>query len=196
MRKILILSLLLLVAALPVAAQSLVGTVTGTVSGAGTLSIGDGTLDTTFVPRNGPNDTVRCVRARSNQYPFMLGGSFTYVDGLARSRVASINVDDPAVITSQPVNRTVAHGATTSFTVVASGTPAERSTTTQGVYGAAGTLGGILMSWLTGRMLDSQGYTPVLCVMGSLHVLAAVVVLIMVRRKQRPQESGTALGTV
>lgn len=50
-----------------------------------------------------------------------------------------------------------------------------------GLTGAAGTLGGILMSWLTGRMLDHQGYTPVLCLMGSLHVFAAVVVLLMVR---------------
>jgi ACS family hexuronate transporter-like MFS transporter len=61
-----------------------------------------------------------------------------------------------------------------------------------GLTGAAGTLGGILMSWLTGRMLDSQGYTPVLCVMGSLHVLAAVVILIMVRRGHGGQEPGTA----
>ena len=61
-----------------------------------------------------------------------------------------------------------------------------------GLTGAAGTLGGILMTWLTGKMLDSQGYTPVLCVMGSLHVLAAVVVLIMVRRKNTVQEPQAA----
>jgi ACS family hexuronate transporter-like MFS transporter len=66
-----------------------------------------------------------------------------------------------------------------------------------GLTGAAGTLGGILMSWFTGRMLDAQGYTPVLCLLGSLHVLAAVVVLIMVRRKQGDQAPGTAaLGAV
>ncbi len=64
-----------------------------------------------------------------------------------------------------------------------------------GLTGAAGTLGGILMSWFTGRMLDAQGYTPVLCLMGSLHVLAAVVVLIMVRPKHGGQAPGTvALG--
>jgi hypothetical protein len=46
-------------------------------------------------------------------------------------------------------------------------------------------------------MLDNQGYTPVLCLLGSLHVLAAVVVLIMVRRKQGAQEPGAAaLGAV
>jgi copper homeostasis protein CutC len=51
------------------------------------------------------------------------------------------------------------------------------------------------MSWFTGRMLDAQGYTPVLCLMGSLHVLAAVVVLIMVRPKHGGQAPGTvALG--
>jgi ACS family hexuronate transporter-like MFS transporter len=61
-----------------------------------------------------------------------------------------------------------------------------------GLTGAAGTFGGILMAWLTGRMLDSQGYTPVLCVMGSLHVVAAVVVLLMVRRKQSDPASGAA----
>ena len=66
-----------------------------------------------------------------------------------------------------------------------------------GLTGAAGTLGGILMAWLTGRMLDAQGYTPVLCLMGSLHVLAAVVILIMVRRKQgAPAPGATALGPV
>ena len=53
-----------------------------------------------------------------------------------------------------------------------------------GLTGAAGTFGGILVAELTGRMLDAhQGYTPVLCLMGSLHVVAAVVVLIMVRGK-------------
>ncbi len=61
-----------------------------------------------------------------------------------------------------------------------------------GLTGAAGTLGGILMSWFTGRMLDAQGYTPVLCLMGSLHVVAAVVVLIMVRRKHVSQEPGVS----
>lgn len=59
-----------------------------------------------------------------------------------------------------------------------------------GLTGAAGTLGGILMAWLTGRMLDSQGYTPVLCLLGSLHVLAAVVILVMVRRKPGAQAPG------
>jgi ACS family hexuronate transporter-like MFS transporter len=59
-----------------------------------------------------------------------------------------------------------------------------------GLTGAAGTLGGILMAWLTGRMLDSQGYTPVLCLLGSLHVLAAVLVLIMVRGKKAPGSPG------
>jgi ACS family hexuronate transporter-like MFS transporter len=61
-----------------------------------------------------------------------------------------------------------------------------------GLTGAAGTLGGILMAWLTGRMLDSQGYTPVLCLLGSLHVLAAVVVLIMVHRKTSDGQPGAA----
>lgn len=61
-----------------------------------------------------------------------------------------------------------------------------------GLTGAAGTLGGILMSWFTGRMLDSQGYTPVLCLLGSLHVLAAAVVLLMVRRKQATPATGEA----
>ena len=66
-----------------------------------------------------------------------------------------------------------------------------------GLTGAAGTLGGILMIWYTGRMLDARGYTPVLCVLGSLHVLAAVVVLIMVRRKQSTQKpEAAALGAV
>jgi hypothetical protein len=41
-------------------------------------------------------------------------------------------------------------------------------------------------------MLDAQGYTPVLCLLGSLHVLAAVLVLIMVRRKRDAPESGAA----
>jgi ACS family hexuronate transporter-like MFS transporter len=63
---------------------------------------------------------------------------------------------------------------------------------TYGLTGAAGTLGGILMSWLTGRMLDAQGYTPVLCLMGSLHVLAAVLVLLMVRRQNAAREPGAA----
>ena len=69
--------------------------------------------------------------------------------------------------------------------------------TAYGLTGAAGTFGGILMAWLTGRMLDanSQDYTPVLCLMGSLHVFAAVVVLVMVRRKKAVREPvASALG--
>jgi ACS family hexuronate transporter-like MFS transporter len=66
-----------------------------------------------------------------------------------------------------------------------------------GLTGAAGTLGGILMAWFTGRMLDDQGYTPVLCLLGSLHVLAAGVVLLMVRRKPSDPAAGVAtLGAV
>jgi ACS family hexuronate transporter-like MFS transporter len=62
---------------------------------------------------------------------------------------------------------------------------------TYGLTGAAGTLGGILMSWLTGQMLDDRGYTPVLILMGSLHVLAAAVVLAMVRRKNVGKDTET-----
>ena len=63
-----------------------------------------------------------------------------------------------------------------------------------GLIGAAGTFCGILVAELTGRMLDAhQGYTPGLCLLGSLHVLAAVVVLIMVRGKKAAPEPGAAV---
>jgi len=62
--------------------------------------------------------------------------------------------------------------------------PKHQVASTYGLTGAGGTLGGILMSWLAGSILEKHGYTPILILMGSLHVIAALIVLIMVRQKK------------
>jgi MFS transporter, ACS family, hexuronate transporter len=67
--------------------------------------------------------------------------------------------------------------------------PKHQVASTYGLTGAGGTLGGILMSWLAGSVLEKYGYTPILVLMGSLHVIAALTVLIMVRPKEDPSFS-------
>ena len=62
--------------------------------------------------------------------------------------------------------------------------PKRQVASAYGLTGAGGTLGGIIFSWIVGRVLQDFGYAPVFAMMGSLHVLAAIVVLVMVRQKK------------
>ncbi|MDE3068177.1 MAG: MFS transporter [Verrucomicrobiota bacterium] len=64
--------------------------------------------------------------------------------------------------------------------------PKHQVASTYGLTGAGGTFGGIIMSWVVGEILQRQGYTPVLVMMGSLHIIAAVVVLVLVRPRESP----------
>jgi ACS family hexuronate transporter-like MFS transporter len=56
--------------------------------------------------------------------------------------------------------------------------------TTYGLTAAGGTVGGILMSVYVGEMLSTIGYHPVFLVIGSLHVVAAIVLFLTIRPPQ------------
>ncbi len=67
-----------------------------TVSGVGRNHIArlnsDGTLDATFNPRLGANDTVECVALAANGQ-ILIGGAFTSYNGFGRNRIARLSAD-------------------------------------------------------------------------------------------------------
>lgn len=84
----------------------------------------DGSLDLTFAPASGANDSIRTIALQSDER-ILVGGLFTNVNGVARSRIARLNPDgsldstfDPgagandfvSTITVQPDNRILVGG--------------------------------------------------------------------------------------
>ena len=86
-------------------------TVNGTNMNAVARLNADGSLDTTFNPGIGPNDSVNAVAVDSLGH-VIIGGAFDHVSGVARGGVARLNVDgsldtsfDPGIGTYNPATR-------------------------------------------------------------------------------------------
>lgn len=61
----------------------------------------DGTIDNTFMPTSGPNNTVSCFAIQPDG-KIMVGGSFTQYDGVSRNKIARINEDGTLDTTFNP----------------------------------------------------------------------------------------------
>ena len=86
----------------------------------------DGSVDVTFDPGTGADDTVEVV-ALQNKGGVLIGGSFRAVNDRPRVGIARLIGGDPPlsapIIKQQPANLTVLEGADVSFRVVASSFP-------------------------------------------------------------------------
>ncbi len=58
--------------------------------------------------------------------------------------------------------------------------PAAKVATVWGVFGAVGSLGGALLGYLAGKMIEVASYEPVFYVVGSLHIVSALLLTIFV----------------
>lgn len=77
----------------------------------------DGTLDTGFDPGTGADNLVYAVLSDSSRR-VVIGGAFTHVNGVSRSRVARLYGDvQPVFFAAQPQSITVAAGSPASFSV-------------------------------------------------------------------------------
>ncbi|MBI4664417.1 MAG: immunoglobulin domain-containing protein [Verrucomicrobia bacterium] len=85
----------------------------------------DGTLDPSFNPGSGANDWVFSIAVQRDGR-IVIGGWFTSVGGTPRTQIARLLGSAPAAvapsITIQPQSRTVAAGASVSFSITATGT--------------------------------------------------------------------------
>lgn len=84
----------------------------------------DGSVDTTFNPGVGANDTVYTISLEGNR-SILIGGAFTMVNGQSRQRLARLNSGEMSApkIVIQPATQTVTPGANLYLEVVSTGTP-------------------------------------------------------------------------
>ena len=58
--------------------------------------------------------------------------------------------------------------------------PAAKVATVWGVFGAVGSLGASLLGYLAGRLIEVASYEPVFYVVGSLHIVSALLLTLFV----------------
>lgn len=66
------------------------------------------------------------------------------------------------------------------FTLPSDLFPASRVATVWGVFGAVGSLGGSVLGYLAGRIIQASGYETVFLMIASLHIVSAVLLMLLV----------------